>query len=126
MKNWRIELTVKKLSSEENPERYILRRCTITRTICENDDATQSQTKEINMGDTDLQKHKKKINYRMYMDNIKMFAKSEKELETPYTGSEHIQLRYKERIWHRKMCLANYETQKIINGRNRTAKLRKN
>ena len=44
------------------------------------------------------------------MDNIKLFAKNKKELETN-THSENIQSGCRYGIWHRKMCHANNEKQ---------------
>ena len=49
-------------------------------------------------------KHSKlqeKINHLMYMDNIKLFAKNVKELETN-KRSENIQSGHRDWIWHRK------------------------
>ena len=74
-------------------------------------------------------KHKfqEKINLIMYMDGIKHFAKNKKRTENPNTGSEDIQLRYMDWIWHRKMGHASNEKRKTSNnGRNRTTKSRKN
>ena len=49
-----------------------------------------------------LSKSQEKINHLMYMDDIKLFAKNEKELETLIHAiriySQDIE------IWHRKMC----------------------
>ena len=42
----------------------------------------------------------------MYKDNIKLFAKNEKELNT---GSENIQSVYRDEMLHRKICHANNE-----------------
>ena len=52
-----------------------------------------------------LTKSNEKINHRMYMDDIKRFAKNEKELETN-TRSQNIQSEHRDGIWHRKMCYA--------------------
>ena len=51
-------------------------------------------------------KLQKKTNNLMYMYNIKLFAKDEKELET---GSENIQPEYRDGIWQRKMRHADNE-----------------
>ena len=66
------------------PQNHILRKCT-------------SRYK--------LYKLKEKFNHLIYMDDIKLFAKNEKELETPNTGSEDIQWRYRDGIWHRKCAM---------------------
>ena len=58
------------------------------------------------------------------MEDIKLFAKNKKELETLIQA---VRIYCSNRIWHRKMCPANNENQKMINdGRNRTTKSRKN
>ena len=44
----------------------------------------------------------------MYMGDIKLFAKNEKELET-YKDSEDIQSRYRDGISKRKLCNTNNE-----------------
>ena len=44
------------------------------------------------------------------MDNIKLFAKNENELETN-TKNKNIQSAYRDGICHRKMCLVNNEKQ---------------
>ena len=49
------------------------------------------------------------------MDDIKLFAKSEKALET---GNEDIQWIYRDGIWHRKMFRDNNEKLKTIKWRN--------
>ena len=48
-------------------------------------------------GGYNIHKLQEKINHLMYMDGIKVFAKNEKELET---GSEDIQSRWRDGIWH--------------------------
>ena len=45
-----------------------------------------------------LNKLQEKVHHLMYMDDIKLFAKNEKELTTPDRGSENIQLRYRDGI----------------------------
>ena len=70
-----------------------------------------------------LSKSQKKINHLMYMDDIKHFAKNEKELENSYTNCENIQSRYRNGIWHREMCYTNNEKcQTTHNERSRTTK----
>ena len=50
-----------------------------------------------------------------------------KRIRKPNTSSEDIQLRYRDGMWHRKMCHVNNEKRKTVNdGRNRTTKSRKN
>ena len=50
-----------------------------------------------------------------------------KRIGSPNTGSVDIQSRYRDRIWHRKMCYANNEKQKTTHDRrNRTTKSSKN
>ena len=71
MKNWRVELTaggkglaevkIQKISSREMPHNHKLRKWT---------------------GRYKLTKSQEKINHLMYMDDIKLFPKTEKELET--------------------------------------------
>ena len=73
-------------------------------------------------------KSQEKINYLMFMDDIKLFAKkkkNEKDLETD-TNNKNIRAGYRHEIWHRKMCSAHKEEwKKTNNGRSRTAKSRK-
>ena len=60
----------------------------------------------------------------MYMDNIKLFAKNAKELETLI---ETIRIYSRNGIWHRKMCLVdNEEWKKTNKERNKTSKLWQN
>ena len=60
------------------------------------------------------------------MDDIKVFAKNEKRVGNPSTGSGNIQSGYSDRIWPRKMWQADNENWKTTNdGRNRTTKSRK-
>ena len=51
-----------------------------------------------------LSKSQEKINHLMYMDDINLFARNEKELEIPTTNCKNISSRYRNRIWYRKMC----------------------
>ena len=60
---------------------YIPRRCTITLTICNSDDASQPQIQEMHCW-IKLTKTQENVNHLMYIDDIKHFAKNEKELET--------------------------------------------
>ena len=62
----------------------------------------------------------------MYMDDIKLFAKNEKELGDSNTNNKNIQTGNRDGIWLRKMCHCDYKKRKKTkNGRNRTAKSRK-
>ena len=68
-----------------------------------------------------------KINLLMYMDDIKLFAKNEKELETLFQAGRI----YRQDIWMEfgieKMCHASNEKHNTTpDGRNRTTKSRKN
>ena len=63
-----------------------------------------------------------KNNHLMYMDNIKLLAKNENELETLI---QTIRL-YSQDIGMEYIYTNNEKWKKINNGRNRTAKLRKN
>ena len=59
----------------------------------------------------------------MYMDDIKLFAKNEKDLETLIQNYENIQSRYRKGIWHRKLRHAcNKKWQTIHYRRGRTTK----
>ena len=49
-----------------------------------------------------LSKLQAKIIHLMYMDDNKLFAKNERELETLIQSRENIQSRFKNGIWHRK------------------------
>ena len=58
----------------------------------------------------------------MYMDDIKLFAKYEKELETDINNT-NMQPGYRNGIWYRKMCHTYHEKWgKRNTGRNRTTK----
>ena len=64
-----------------------------------------------------LSRSQEKINHLMYIDDIKLFAKNEKELEAL------IQSGHRNGIWHRKMCNAcNEKWQTTCNWRNGTTK----
>ena len=61
----------------------------------------------------------------MFIDDIKLLAKI-KKTENPNTSNENIQSEYRDGIWHRNMCHANYEKRETTNdGRNWTNKSRK-
>ena len=78
------------------------------------------------IGNPKFTKSQEKINPLMYIDDIKPFAKNEKELETT-TDNMAIQSGYMNGIWLRKMCSAyNQKRERTDNGRNRTVKSRKN
>ena len=73
-----------------------------------------------------LTKSQEKINHLMFMDDIKLFSKNKKELETN-THSQNIQSEHRNGIWHRKMCHASNEKwQTTPYGWNGTTKLRHN
>ena len=56
----------------------------------------------------------------MYMDDIKLFAKNEKELETLI---QPVRTYSQDGIWHTKMCHANNEKREMTHdGRNGTIK----
>ena len=59
----------------------------------------------------------------MFMDDMKLFAKNEKELETLTQAEKKIQSGYRDGIWNGKMYHANTEKAKATNdGKNRTKK----
>ena len=98
MKTWKVELTAGRRSLAEvkvqrgislllfiivmMPLNHILRKCTAR---------------------YKLNKLQEKINHLMYLDNIKLLAKNEKELETLLHAGHW------DGIWHRKMCHASNE-----------------
>ena len=85
MEGWKVELTAggQALAEVKNTKRHLPRRLLITTTICYRNNASQPYTQENLMMDINLQEHKKKkINHLMYMDDIKIFAKNQRELET--------------------------------------------
>ena len=76
-----MELTAgEKFSRGKDLKRYIPGRCTITITIYNRGVATQPLRK--GTAGYKLSGSQEKINHLMYMDDIKLFAKNEKELET--------------------------------------------
>ena len=78
------------------------------------------QTSRKCTGGCKLHKSQEEIINLMYMDDIK-------RIRNPNTGSEDMQWRYRDGIWHRKICHAdNKKRETTINGRNRTTKSRKN
>ena len=54
----------------------------------------------------------KEINHLMHMDDIKLFCPKRKRNGNPNTNCENIQSRYRDGIWHRKMCHASNESGK--------------
>ena len=73
-----------------------------------------------------LHKLQEKINHLMYIDDINLFVKNEKELEILIQVVSIYSDGYRDGIWHREMCHANNEKQKMANdGRNKTTKSRK-
>ena len=58
-----------------------------------------------------LTESQEKINHLMYMDDIKLFAKNEKELESLIHGVI-ISSQDRDGIWHRKMYHASNEKRK--------------
>ena len=86
----------KNLSWTGNPERYLPGRCFFTITICNRDNTTLSH-KKCTEG-YKFTKSQEKINHIMYMDDIKLFAKNERELEcilqTIRTYSHDIRMEY--------------------------------
>ena len=83
MKNWRVELTAggKKLGWNKHPKRYFPRRCIVIPTIHNCHDPTKQHTQKCTAGHN-LNRSQQKINHLMYMDDIKLFTKNEKELKT--------------------------------------------
>ena len=70
-------------------------------------------------------KSQEKINFLMYIDDIKLFIKNEKRIRNSNTRSEDIQSGAIDGIWHRKIRHAsNEKRQTTLDGRNETAKLR--
>ena len=73
-----------------------------------------------------LNRWQERINHLMYKDDIKLFTKNKKRIGNPITGSENIQSGYRNWIWYRKMCHANYEKRKTTHDeKNRITKSRK-
>ena len=73
-----------------------------------------------------LSRSQKEINHLMYMDDIKRFAKNERELETLNTDRENIQSRYRNGVLHREMRrTSNEKWETTHDRRNRTTKSRK-
>ena len=82
-KTWRVELTAggESLAETKIQKGIFQGDATIIITIYNCDDATQLHTQKM-QSRTKFTKSQKKINHIMYMDDIKLFAKNEKELET--------------------------------------------
>ena len=73
-----------------------------------------------------LSKSQEEINDLIYVGDIKLFAKDEKELETN-TSNENRHSGYRDGIWHRKMRHPSHEKRETTHDRwNRTTKSRKN
>ena len=102
-----------KLSWSEGPKIYISRRCTITVFIHNCEDATYILWKC-----TAGYKSEEKINYLMYMNDIKM----KKRIGNPNTDSENIQSRYRNEIWRWKMRHARNDKRQTAHDRSRTIK----
>ena len=72
----------KKLSWSDGPMRFISKRCAITVTIHNCDDEPLNHILRKCTAGCKLSKLQEQINHLIYMDDIKLFAKNEKELET--------------------------------------------
>ena len=124
-KNEKQESRKKKLSCDENIGRKLPGRCAIIITIWDSDDTNHSHTKEIHRR-LQISKISRKISHQIYMDSIKLFAKNEKRIGIPNTGSEDTKWRYRDRVWHRKMLHGYNEKRKTANdGWSITTKSRK-
>ena len=80
MEKWRVKLTAR---GKKLKERNLPWRCAVTITIC--DEITMMALNHIlrkYTGGYKLHKSQEKINHRMFMDDIKLFAKNEKEFKT--------------------------------------------
>ena len=75
-----INSRMKNFSRGENPERLFPGRCAFALPICNSNDATRLLKKCI--GTINLQNYKKKMYHLMKMDDIKLFTKHEKELNS--------------------------------------------
>ena len=97
MASWLLQIVIGKA--------HLPRRCTFAITIC--------NVMHLNYifrkctGDSKFIKSQEKINHLIFMDDIKLFAKNEKELKT--NTDDNIQPGDKNEILHRKMCNADYE-----------------
>ena len=76
-----IDTMRKKLSGSEGPKWYVSRRCTITMTIHNCMKTLKHIPRKCTAG-YKLSRSQEKINQLIYMGDIKMFAKNEKEQET--------------------------------------------
>ena len=123
MKNWKLELTAGgKLSLSENPERYLLGRCTFTISICNSDNTTHLENAP---RATNLLKGKKRLTTKCTWMTWSCLQKINKESETNISN-KNMQSEYRNRIWHWKRNHVNNEKWKKIDyGRNNTAKSRK-
>ena len=70
-----------------------------------------------------LNKTHENISHLMYIDDIKLFAKTEKKkkIGNTHANRENIQSRYRNAIWHKK-CASNEKWQTTHNGRTGTTK----
>ena len=73
-----IDSKKKKFSWGKNPERHLPERCAFTITICNCKNATKPHTKKCPWGYKSI-KLQENINHLMFMDDIKLFEKNEKE-----------------------------------------------
>ena len=70
-----------------------------------------------------LHESQERVSLRMYMDDIKLFAKNKKELKTQIQA---VRIYSDDGIWHRKMWRANNEKRKTTNEwRNRSTEWKK-
>ena len=92
MEAWRVEVTVggKKLSRGIDPKKHVPGRFTITITIFNSHDATNHILSKCTAG-YKLSKSEEKINYLMYMNDIKPFCQKRKSIGNPNTNSENIE-----------------------------------
>ena len=98
MKNWRVELTaVRKSLAEVKIQRGIFQGDTPSPLIFVIAMMPLNCIPRKCAGSYKLHKSHEKINYLMYLDDIKLFAKNEKELD--------IQVGYRNRIWHGKYVM---------------------
>ena len=108
----------KKFTWDENPERYIPGRCTITITIGNSDDATQSNSKKTCRL---LHTYKRSIVKCTWTSSNYL----PKRIRNPITDSENIQSGYRDGIWQRKICATNNKWKTTNDRRNGTTNSRK-
>ena len=123
---WGIGSWGKNFIRGKNPERHLPGRCAVAITICNSNDATQLQ--EVHGGGGyKFTKTQEKINHPMYKNEIMLFAEKENNWRASDANNKNIQPKCMNGIWHRKVCNNHNEKWKVTNnGRNRTAKSRKN